>query len=178
MRVRSARAVIAATGILAVTALAAPGAAQDGALVRVGITLPLSGSGLASSGPIRDAVTLALAEAAIPGVRLEPVVLDHAVNGLHNPQQGARDMVAFVGDPAVLAVVGPFNSSVAQAQIPIGNEAGLLQCSPANTAPGLTQGDDGLRLRPSHPDRIAYVRVQATDDVQGPAMAGYAIDRL
>lgn len=171
------RSVATVVGI-AMLALASPAAAQDETLVRVGITLPLSGSGLASSGPIRDAVELALAEAAIPGVRLEAVVLDHAVNGLHNPQQGARDMTAFIADPAVLAVVGPFNSTVAQAQIPLSNEAGLLQCSPANTAPGLTKGEDGRRLRAAAPDRINYIRVQATDDVQGPAMAGYGMGTL
>ena len=40
-----------------------------------------------------------------------------------------------MSDAAVIGVVGPFNSTVAKVQIPISNEAGLLQCSPANTNP-------------------------------------------
>lgn len=170
-----------ATAILVASlggAIAGPVGAQDETLVRVGITLPLSGSGLASSGPIRDAVELLLGTTQIPGVRLEPVVLDHAVNGVHDPARGAADMEALVADPAVLAVVGPFNSSVAERQIPISNAAGLLQCSPANTDPSLTQGDAGRALRAAAPDRINYVRVQATDDLQGPAMARYATGTL
>ena len=87
-----------------------PAVAQDETVVRVGITLPLSGSGLASSGPIREAVELMLAAADIPGVRLEPVVLDHTVNGVHDPVKGEADIVTLIGDPSVLAVVGPFNS--------------------------------------------------------------------
>ena len=65
--------------------------------------------------------------------------LDHAVNGKYNEQQGAQDMQTFVNDPAVIGVVGPYNSAVAKVQIPISNDAGLLQCSPANTNQGLTK---------------------------------------
>ena len=57
--------------------------------------------------------------------------------------------------PEIVAVIGPLNSSVAKAQIPISNEAGLLQCSPANTNPELTKGapapadpDQGQQLHP------------------------------
>ena len=67
-------------------------------------------------------------------------VLDHAVNGVHDPQQGAKDMTTLVSDAAVVGVVGPFNSSVAKVQIPISNEAGLLQCSPGEHQPGPHQG--------------------------------------
>ena len=42
-------------------------------------------------------------------------------------------MSQIAADGAEIAVIGPLNSSVAAAQIPISNEAGLLQCSPANT---------------------------------------------
>ena len=52
-------------------------------------------------------------------------------------------MTKIVADESVIAVIGPLNSSVAKAQIPISNEGGLLQCSPANTNPDLTKGDPG-----------------------------------
>jgi branched-chain amino acid transport system substrate-binding protein len=143
--------------------------------VKIGITLPLSGSSLASAGPARDGALLAIKEAnaagTIKGYKIEPYVLDHSVNGVHDPQQGAKDMTTFVSDPAVMGVVGPFNSSVAKVQIPISNEAGLIQCSPANTNPDLTKGDAGKQLRTKNPDKISYVRVATTDDIQGPAVA-------
>jgi branched-chain amino acid transport system substrate-binding protein len=81
-------------------------------------------------------------------------------------------MLTFVGDETVVAVVGPFNSASAKAQIPVSSEAGLLQCSPSNTAPGLTKGADGEALRGGRV--VNYVRVATTDDLQGPAVAVYA----
>lgn len=160
-------------------ALAVPvGSAQEPVLVRVGITLPLAGAPLTSTGPIRDGALLGLAASAFAGLRIEPVILDHAVGGTHDPAQGARDMAAFVADPAVLAVIGPYNSSVAVEQIPVGNAAGLLQCSPGATSPDLTKGDPGRALRASAPDRTAFIRTATTDDVQAPAMARYAFERL
>jgi branched-chain amino acid transport system substrate-binding protein len=86
-----------------------------------------------------------------------------------------------VKDTSVVAVVGPFNSTVAEAEIPISNAAGLLQCSPSNTAPGLTKewgGISPLTLRPTHPNQIAYVRVASTDDYQGLAGAQIAYQGL
>ena len=146
--------------------------------LKIGISLPLSGSALASAGPARDGALLAIKEAKIKGYKLEPFILDHSVNGVHDPQQGAKDMTTLVSDPAVMAAVGPFNSSVAKVQIPVSNEAGLFQCSPANTNPDLTKGDAGKQLRAKFPDRINYVRVATTDDIQGPAVAQFGIQKL
>jgi len=79
----------------------------------------------------------------------------------------------------VIGVVGPYNSAVAKVQIPISNSAGLLQCSPANTNETLTKPEFGaLDFRKAHPDKINYIRVAATDDIQGPAMATYAYNNL
>jgi branched-chain amino acid transport system substrate-binding protein len=169
-------AIAAAAIVVSACGGAAPG---GGKTLKIGITLPLSGSSLASAGPARDGALLAIKDFTAPaGYTIEASILDHAVNGTHDPQQGAKDMTSFVADSAVVAVVGPFNSSVAQVQIPISNEAGMLQCSPANTAPGLTKGDDGRQLRASKPDQINYVRVATTDDIQGPAVAQYAFNTL
>lgn len=151
--------------------------------LKLGVTLPLSGGAAADGQPTLKGAQLAVDEAnekgGIGGYTIELFPLDHSVNGKYNEQQGAQDMQTFVGDPAVFGLVGPYNSAVAKVQIPIGNDAGLLQCSPANTNQGLTKPEfGGLELRPNHPDRIAYVRVAATDDIQGPAMAVYAYNTL
>jgi branched-chain amino acid transport system substrate-binding protein len=146
--------------------------------LKIGITLPLSGSSLASAGPARDGALLAIKEFKLAGYTVTASILDHAVNGTHDPQQGAKDMTSFVADASVVGVVGPFNSSVAKVQIPISNEAGLLQCSPANTNPDLTKGAAGKELRAKNPDKINYVRVATTDDIQGPAVAQYGVKKL
>ena len=167
-----------AIAAVAIVVSACGGSGGAGKALKIGITLPLSGSALASAGPARDGALLAIKEFKLDGYTIEAVVLDHAVNGVHDPQQGAKDMTTLVGTDAVVGVVGPFNSSVAKVQIPISNEAGLLQCSPANTNPDLTKGDAGKQLRAKAPDKINYIRVATTDDIQGPAVAQYGFNTL
>ena len=159
---------LAAVALLA----AACGGSGSGKTLTIGISLPLSGSALASAGPAQKGAELAVKEAKVDGYTLVVKVLDHAVNGAHNPAQAAADMTTFVGDESVVAVVGPFNSGSAKAQIPVSSEAGLLQCSPSNTNPDLTKGEAGATLRGGRP--VNYIRVATTDDIQGPAVAAYA----
>ena len=151
--------------------------------LKLGVTLPLSGGAAADGQPTLKGAQLAVDQVnekgGIGGYKIELFPLDHAVNGKYNEQQAAQDMQSFANDAAVVGIVGPYNSAVGKVQIPIGNDAGLLQCSPANTNQGLTKPEfGGLDLRKNHPDRIAYVRVAATDDIQGPAMAVYAYNTL
>jgi len=108
------------------------------------------------------------------GYKLEVDALDDSVQGLHNVQQGAQNVSTFVSDPAVLAIVGPFNSNVAKAQIPLTNAAGLAQIDVAATNPALTIGPDAAKLRTKNPGTIAFFRVCATDDRQGQAGADFA----
>ena len=168
----------AAIAVASLVVAACGGASGGDKVIKIGISLPLSGSSLASAGPARDGALLAIKEFSLKGYKVEPFVLDHSVNGVHDPQQGAKDMTTLVSDAAVMAVVGPFNSSVAKVQIPVSNEAGLLQCSPANTNQDLTQGEPGRQLRAKYPDRINYIRVAATDLVQGPAVARLGVTDL
>ena len=74
-------------------------------------------------------------------------------------------------------MVGPFNSNVARAIIPITNEFGLAQCSPANTGVDLTK-EGSEQYRPANPDERNYFRVATPDDIQGPAGAQYAYNDL
>jgi branched-chain amino acid transport system substrate-binding protein len=150
--------------------------------VKVAVELPYQGSEKAASEPIFNGIKLAVKEAGggAGGYAIDvPDVFDDAVNGAHDPQTGARNMTTIATDPEFVAVIGPLNSSVAAAQIPISNEAGLLQCSPANTNEGLTKPEFGaLDVRKANPDKINYVRVVTTDDNQGPAAARYMLERL
>jgi branched-chain amino acid transport system substrate-binding protein len=157
---------------------AAPVAAAAGSVIKIGVELPLSGGDASNGIPTRNGVILAVEESnktTIPGGFSYAVDdLDDAVQGKHDPAQGVLNTKTFVSDSAVLAMVGPFNSNVAKAEIPVTNDAELAQISPSNTNNGLTQGDDGKKLRTSHPELNSYFRVCTTDDRQGAAGAAFA----
>ncbi len=157
---------------------ASAGGAAGGAVIKIGVDLPLSGGDASNGIPTRNGVVLAVEEAnkaGVPGGFTFAVDdLDDAVAGAHDPAQGAQNVKNFVSDSAVLAMVGPFNSSVAQAEIPITNDAGLVQIAPSTTNPGLTRGAAAKKLRPSHPDVNTFFRVCADDDRQGSADAQFA----
>jgi len=83
---------------------------------------------------------------------------------------------AAVADPNTMLYLGPFNSGAAKISIPITNKGGLVQLSPGNTWPGLTQpgflpGEPGM----FYPTGVrTYFRVSPTDALQGPAGAVWA----
>ena len=146
-------------------------------VVKIGVELPLSGGDAANGIPTDNGVKLAVEEAnkkAPAGFSFAVDDLDDAVQGAHDPAQGAQNTKNFISDSAVLAMIGPFNSNVAKAEIPLTNDAELTQISPSNTNPGLTLGDDAKKLRTSHPDVNNYFRVCTTDDKQGAAGAQFA----
>jgi len=149
--------------------------------VNFAIELPQQGSEKAASDPIINGIKLAVKDAggAAGGYKIEipqSVIKDDAAAGVHDPQTGATNMTALVAIPEVVGVIGPLNSNVGAAQIPISSAAGLAQCSPANTNPDLTKGQPALDLRGGKPNN--YIRVVTTDDVQGPAAAQYIYEEL
>src|ERR1035437_1571992 len=151
---------------------------QGATVIKIGVELPLSGGEAPNGGPTLKGIQLAIQQITVPGYTVALNTQDDAVNGVNNPDQGAKNIATLVSDTSVFAVVGPFNSAVAKAEIPVSNEAGLIQCSPANTNSTLTIGDAAKALRQAHPDKIAYVRVVANDDYQGLADATIAYKDL
>jgi branched-chain amino acid transport system substrate-binding protein len=157
-----------------------------GDVIKIGVDLPTSGADASSGIPARNGAELAIEQANAKGgvkigdktYKLEMYALDDAINGVHNPEQGAKNAQAFISDPAVLGVLGPFNSNVARAMMPILNNAGLVNISPSNTGPGLTKEEYGevATLRPT--GKVSYFRVCATDDFQGPAAADFMYNEL
>jgi branched-chain amino acid transport system substrate-binding protein len=160
----------------------ASGGGGGGKTIKIGTELPMSGAETANGEPTANGVKLAIkqsnAKNEIAGYTLDINVQDDAVNGAHDPKQGATNMHTLVADASVVGVVGPFNSNVAQAEIPISNAGGLLQCSPANTNTGLTYPPDSLKYRPNNPDKINYIRLAAPDSIQGPAGADFVFNDL
>ncbi len=170
------------TGGTTAPSAAAGGGAGDTSKgsVKIAVDLPFQGSDKATSDPILNGIRLALKDAggAAGGYAVtipNSAVYDDALNGAHDPQTGANNMTKIVSDEGYFAVIGPVNSGVAKAQIPISNDAGLLQCSPSNTNTGLTKGDAAKQLR-TKPNN--YIRVVTNDAVQGPAAAAYIITVL
>lgn len=146
--------------------------------LKIGVDLPLSGAEAAGNIPTENGVLLAIEEAGragfAPGYTLAPYVLDDAVEGKHDPAQGAQNVRTFIADPSVLGIVGPANSNVAKAEIPITNDAGLVQIAASTTADGLTRGPDAARLRVEHPDTTTFFRLCTLDSLQGAAGARFA----
>jgi len=170
---------VAGIAILAVSAIGCNAGPGGGGTYNVGIDMPQQGSELAGSQPVINGALLALKQAngkagtytiEVP----KALILDDAVAGTHDPQTGANNATSFIGNAKVIAMLGPLNSNVAKAQIPLTNEAGLAQCSPANTNEGLTKPEFGaLDVRKKKPTEINYVRVATTDDLQSKADADY-----
>jgi branched-chain amino acid transport system substrate-binding protein len=148
----------------------------------IGTEFPMSGGETANGEPAANGVKLLIDQVnkagGVAGCPLQINVQDDAVNGVHDPQQGAKNVQTLVADATVVGVVGPYNSGVAKAEIPISNEAGLLMCSPANTNNGVTQPPEGDTYRTAKPDKISYIRTATTDSIQGPSLANYFYNDL
>jgi branched-chain amino acid transport system substrate-binding protein len=187
---------------LASLVLAACGTSNTGnsankGTIKIGVDFPESGAETSNGVPALNGVRYAVSTTgSTDGFTLEVSNLDDAVAGVHDPAKGAQNMAQFVDDTKVLGVIGPFNSSVAKAEIPVTNRASLVQISPANTNPCLTKPvyipaalsggaeiscADGAGYTPSglRPTGVNnYFRVATTDDYQGPAVADYALNTL
>jgi len=187
---------LAVTGLILAACGGGGGATQTiKGTIKIGIDLPVSGEDASDGQPTQNGGKLAVQERGkVCGAStqttacftLVAVPLDDAVNGVHDPKQGAANIQQFVADSAVLGMMGPFNSSVARAEIPIGNAASLTMVSPSNTNECLTQEPaDGhcknqrTTLRPNGGMATNnYFRVCTTDLIQGPAAADYAFKKL
>ena len=148
--------------------------------------LPTSGADASSGLPAQNGAAFAVMQhSCVQGFKVTFEPFDDAVNGSHDPQKGVQNVQQMISDSKVLGMVGPFNSSVAKAEIPVANNAPLAMISPSNTNECLTQTFDYCQkengftpasLRPTGKNN--YFRVAAADTFQGPAMADFAFDTL
>jgi branched-chain amino acid transport system substrate-binding protein len=158
------------------------GGGAGGGEIIIASDFPTSGADRASGRGPEAGVAYAIQQnPTVKGFKLTHLPFDDAVNGVHDPQKGAQNFQQMVDNPKVLGVVGPFNSNVARATIPVANRASLVMISPANTNECLTQTFDYCDPKPSAlrpTGKNNYFRIAAPDTVQGPAMADFAIDTL
>ena len=167
-------------------------------VVAIGVDLPLTGadgiSGNASLNGIRYYIHQ---HPTVDGRQISLDIKDDAVKGTHNPERGAANVQALIANSDVLGIIGPFDSNVARAEVPIANEAGLALISPSAsdtcltkdvflpsvlnvTAKDITCSDasqlTAKELRPLSTNN--FFRLVTTDDYQGPAAADYAYNTL
>ncbi|MDE3113124.1 MAG: branched-chain amino acid ABC transporter substrate-binding protein [Chloroflexota bacterium] len=164
---------------------AATGGASKGEII-IASDLPVSGADASDGIPTQNGVQFAVeSTGTLKGFKLTWKGFDDTVNGAHDPQKGAQNVQQMLNDNKILGMVGPFNSNVAAAEIPVGNRGSLAMVSPSNTNDCLTKPDFGGKpctdpnpknLRPAGGNN--YFRIAAADSFQGPAMADYAYDTL
>ncbi len=139
---------------------------------KIGVIAPLSGDLSALGLGIKNSVDLAIKQAndsnAIPGWKLVLAAEDDQAT----PDVGKNAATKLSSDDQVVGVVGTLNSSVAQSVTPVLQPAHIVQISPANTNPTLTQGKDAAS--PARP-YDNYFRTCTTDAVQGPTAATYLL---
>ncbi|TDO50050.1 branched-chain amino acid transport system substrate-binding protein [Kribbella sp. VKM Ac-2527] len=173
---------VGASLIVASLALTACGSrSEDGGggtatkTAKIGVIAPLSGDLSALGLGIQHSVELAVKQAndsnAIPGWKLEVDAKDDEAK----PDVGKTAATSLSSDKDVIGVVGTLNSSVALQVQPVLAPKNIVQISPANTNPSLTQGANWQ----SAPKRAypTYFRTCTTDAVQGPFAARYLFEK-
>jgi branched-chain amino acid transport system substrate-binding protein len=150
------------------------GSDSGGTTVVIGVDAPLTGDLSALGLGIKNSVDLAAKTANkknyVDGVKFEIKALDDQAQ----PSSGQQNASTLVADKDVLGVVGPLNSSVAESMQKVFDDAKLVQISPANTGPGLTQGANWQTKKERQ--YKSYFRTATTDAIQGPFAAQYVFN--
>ncbi|GAT81523.1 branched-chain amino acid ABC transporter substrate-binding protein [Streptomyces sp. F-3] len=179
VRQRSLIAITAAlaAGALTLTACGSRGGDKGsdsdsgGTIVTIGVDAPLTGDLSALGLGIKNSADLAAKTANkqnyVKGVTFKVEALDDQAQ----PSSGQQNATKFVANKSVLGVVGPLNSSVAESMQKVFDDAKLVQVSPANTNPALSQGVNWQKSK-TRPYK-SYFRTATTDAIQGPFAAQY-----
>jgi len=95
--------------------------------------------------------------------------------GTWTPERASANARKVTQDDNAIAYIGEFNSGASAISLPILNEGGVPQISPANTAVGLTSDEPGADK--GEPEKYYptgerhYVRIVPKDTIQGAALA-------
>jgi branched-chain amino acid transport system substrate-binding protein len=130
----------------------------------------------------QNAIRLAIAlHPTIGRFKLAYWPLDDSLAENPSQEKGIQNVSQMIDEARVLGMVGPFNSFIADVEIPVANHSDLAMVSPSTTNPCLTVLDPSCAsqpdiLRPS--GRINFFRIAPEDHVQGTAMANYITRNL
>jgi branched-chain amino acid transport system substrate-binding protein len=155
------------------------GAAEGGGkTLTIYSSMPLQGASSPQTRAIVNGMQLALEQAGNKAGEhtIKFVSLDNstAQAGAWTPEATTANARKAAQDDTTAAYLGEFNSGAAAISIPLLNEAGVPQISPANTAVGLTTDEPGATA--GEPDKYyptgqrTYTRIVARDSIKGPAM--------
>jgi len=137
-------------------------------VIKIGFAAALTGDQAPQGQSMLHGAQLAVAQAnakgnILPGYRLELLALDDQ----RSPTQAVAVAKKLVADRDVVVVVGHLNSSCSMPASAIYHQARLLQISPVSSNPRISrQGFD------------TFYRTCATDDLQGPGAALFAVHEL
>jgi branched-chain amino acid transport system substrate-binding protein len=155
--------ILVALVVIAALSLVPMALSAQSQVIKIASQSPLSGGQSAVGTDIKNGTQLAIEQLSGPlaklGFKIELAPFDDQAN----PDTGVANAKSIVADPAILAVVGHYNSGV---QIPSSEEyhaAGLVNVSPANTNPKVTERG-----------YLEVNRICGRDDVQGAVGAQYA----
>ena len=156
---------------------ASSNAAAGGNTVDIYSSLPMQGASSAQTIPLVNGIKLALAQAGNKAGQftVNYQVLDDstAAAGKWDPGQTEANARKVASDPKAVFYIGEFNSGASEVSIPILNEAGIPQVSPANTYVGLTTNLPGSA--PGEPQKYyptgkrTYLRIVPIDSIQAAA---------
>ena len=152
-------------------------AAAGGNTVDIYSSLPLQGASSAQTGPLVNGMKLALSQAGGKAgqwtVNYQSLDDSTAAAGKWDPGQTEANARKVASDPKAVFYIGEFNSGASEVSIPILNEAGMPQVSPANTYVGLTTNLPGSA--PGEPQKYyptgkrTYLRIVPIDSIQAAA---------
>ena len=180
--VRGGMKAAAVLGMATMAGLIGFGTAHAQKTVKVGVSLPLTGADAEDAVHIKNGIQMAADEVnaagGAGGYKLDLVVYDSgtATAGQYDPAQAATNIKKFVGDPAVVSVVGPMMSGEGKAEAPILSEANLATITPSSTNPDITNPAMAAQYKPK--GKAIYFRTVTTDAYQGPNMANWMHDKL
>jgi branched-chain amino acid transport system substrate-binding protein len=142
-------------------------------------SLPLQGAQRPQTTDLVKGVRLALEQAGGKAgdfaVKYESLDDSTAQAGAWTPEATQSNARKAAQDDSTALYIGEFNSGASAVSIPILNEAGVPQISPANTAVGLTSDEPGAS--PGEPEKYypsqmrTYTRIVPKDTIQGAALA-------
>jgi branched-chain amino acid transport system substrate-binding protein len=155
------------------------GGGGGGKTLTVYSSLPLQGASRPQTTALVNGVKLALDQAGGKAgdftVKYESLDDSTAQAGSWTPEATQSNARKAAQDSSTAVYIGEFNSGASAVSIPILNEAGIPQISPANTAVGLTSDEPGAN--PGEPEKYypsqtrTYTRIVPKDTIQGAALA-------
>lgn len=180
--------------ILSSACFGSPSPGQPRNTIRIGVDLPLTGPEARAAAPALYGMKFFVQRhPTIDGFD----VLLRTADDAGDPNLGAANVRAFLTDPKLVAMLGPFDAAAARQEIPVANAANFAMVSPATSNPCLTRevftpahlnpartaitckqaGLPGASdLRPNKTNN--FFRLTTTDDLQGAAAADYAFRKL